>query len=87
MTGNCSASWRVLDNSLRVVFAKRGNSPLPLFQANCAHQVFPTCGVRVRSVVCGVRGVVCGVRGVRLWGVEFGLRGVDCGVPGVDCGV
>ena len=25
MTGNCSASWRVLANSLRVVSAKRGN--------------------------------------------------------------
>ena len=28
MTGNCSASQRVLANSLRVVSAKRGNSPL-----------------------------------------------------------
>ena len=28
ITGNCSASWRVLADSLRVVSAKRGNSPL-----------------------------------------------------------
>ena len=28
MTGNCSASQRVLANSLRVVSAKRGNPPL-----------------------------------------------------------
>ena len=27
MTGNCSASQRVLANSLRVVSAKRGNPP------------------------------------------------------------